>query len=280
MDTTYERIAHAIEWLEAHRAEHPSLADVAEACGTSPFHFQRTFRQWAGVTPKQLLSVLSLERAKETLRSGGSVLDATFDASLSGPSRLHDLFVSIEAVTPGEFARQGRGLVVRHGRVDTPFGSATIATTERGLCHLSFDDADPDAELRERFAEATLTRDADAAARIAEHIFVARRGRIAVHVEGTNFQVQVWRALLSIPEGAATTYGRIAAAIGRPSSSRAVGSAVGQNPIAFLVPCHRVLRATGALSGYRWGERRKRAILAWEAARLDDDAPVRFGTGA
>jgi len=240
----------------------------------SPYHFQRLFRRWAGVSPKRFLQALSLSRAKEVLLASASVLEAAFEAGLSGSGRLHDLFVTIEAVTPGEYKRRGRGVVIGFGFHDTPFGEVLLARTGRGICHLGFvEQGERDAALAalaDAWPEADRRQDEVATERDVARIFgPGREGReepLRLFVRGTNFQFQVWRALLRIPEGALASYGDLARRLGRPTAQRAVASAVGANPVAYLIPCHRVLRASGALGGYRWGVSRKRTILARELA--------------
>jgi AraC family transcriptional regulator of adaptative response/methylated-DNA-[protein]-cysteine methyltransferase len=271
----YDRIAAAIHFLDAHAETQPDLAAAAAHVGLSPHHFQRVFTRWAGVSPKRFLQFHTLERARRLLAERRSVLDATYAAGLSGPGRLHDLFVSVEAVTPGEFKTGGRGLRVAWGLHETPFGRALVATCERGVCHLAFgeDDALLAAEFGARWPGAERVRSDLETAPVARRIFspeLAAGAPLALVLKGTNFQLKVWEALLRIPPGAVASYEQIAEAVGRPAAVRAVGTAVGQNPVAFVVPCHRVLRKTGALGGYRWGLDRKRAMLGWEAARADD----------
>lgn len=263
MQRDYERIGRAIEWLVDHEASSPSLADVARAVGLSPFHFQRVFRRFTGITPKRWLEVLRLARAKEHLRAGAPVLRASLAAGLSGPGRLHDLFVAHDAISPGDFARQGEGLVLREGVHDTPFGRARILVSDRGVCALDFVDA---ADGERALPHARRIVD-PATATFVERIFRAPDA-VPLDVRGTNFQIQVWRALLAVPEGAVTSYDDLAGALGRPGCARAVASAVARNPVAVLIPCHRVLRRSGALAGYRWGVARKAALLAHEAAKL------------
>ncbi len=270
----YDRVAAAIGYLERHAAERPSLDAVAGHLALSPSHFQRLFRRWAGVSPKQFLQALALARAQERLRDSASVLDAAFAAGLSGPGRLHDLFVAVEAVTPGEYKGRGRGVAIRYGFHDTPFGEALLACTGRGLCHLGFVGEGGRGEALETLAaewpEADRREDAAATEVDATTVFAPAQERpgapLRLHLRGTNFQLQVWRALLRIPEGAAVSYGDLARRLGRPAAHRAVASAVGANPVAYLIPCHRVLRASGALGGYRWGLPRKHAMLARELA--------------
>jgi AraC family transcriptional regulator of adaptative response/methylated-DNA-[protein]-cysteine methyltransferase len=269
----YRRIEQAIIYLEEHALQQPSLEEVAEHIGLNPFHFQRLFKSWAGVSPKRFLQYLTIESAKRLLRDSASVLDTTFDVGLSGPGRLHDLFVNIEAMTPGEFKAQGKDLVIRYGYYNTPFGESLLATTARGICSLAF--VEPGGrsialeELRANWQESTFVPDQNAGQEIIGQIFTnsdQRQAPLKVLLKGTNFQIKVWEALLKIPEGAAVSYASLAAAIGRPKAHRVVGTAVGHNPIAFLIPCHRVLRANGGIGGYHWGIMRKRAILAREAA--------------
>ena len=268
-----ERVERAIRFLDTHYREQPSLDEVAGAVGLSPYHFQRVFKRWAGVTPKRFLQFLTVEHAKAALAEGRSTLEASWDAGLSGPGRLHDLFVAVEAVTPGEFKENGRGLVIRYGFADSPFGTALIALTDRGICGMAFtEEADAQGALdtlERRWRGASWQRDDEAAANMARTIFADREhGRITLELNGTNFQLKVWEALLRIPPGTLVSYGDVARSIGHPDAVRAVGTAVGQNPIAYLIPCHRVIRSTGAFGNYRWGAARKRAMVGWEAARI------------
>lgn len=273
-DRDFARIAAAIRFLAEHRAQQPSLAAVARHAGLSAFHFNRLFRRWAGLTPKQYLEVLAAHAATAALRRGDSVLDAALATGLSGPGRLHDLLVTLEAATPGAIRRAGQGLQIRWGIADSPFGAMSVAETDRGLCHLAFaaaagPRAAPPARLTERWSQALYQRDDSVAERVAAQLAVAAAGiaggePLRLYVAGTNFQLRVWRALLELGTRT-TTYGALATAIAAPGAARAVGGAVGANPIAWLIPCHRVLRENGALGGYAWGEDRKRAILAWES---------------
>lgn len=268
----YARIERAIHYLARHAGRQPDLADAAAAAGLSPFHFQRLFTRWAGVSPKRFVELLTVEHAKRLLRDSASVLDAALAVGLSGPGRLHDQFVALEAATPGEFKAGGAGLTIRWGVHASPFGAVLAALTARGVCRLAFIDDDGDAAERDALAaawpRATLIRDDRQTAAAAHAAFAGGAGaKPPLWVRGTNFQIAVWRALLRVPEGKVCTYGDLAAAIGRPTAARAVGQAVGANPVACLIPCHRVIRSVGALGGYRWGTERKRALLAWEAAR-------------
>ncbi len=269
----YARVAAAIEFLEANAGAQPALEAVAAHLGLSAPHAQRVFQRWAGISPKRLLQLLTLDHARELLARGTPVLETALEAGLSGPGRLHELFVTLEAMSPGEYRLGGAGLAIRAGFAASPFGRVFLAATARGVCGLGFcdpeDDAAVEADLRRRWPRAAWTRDDAASAALARRIFAGEgaRGPLAVLVRGTNFQVQVWRALLAIPEGAATSYAAVAARAGRPAAVRAAAGAVGDNPVAWLIPCHRVLRTGGAPGGYRWGLARKRAMLAWEAAR-------------
>ena len=270
----YRRIERAIVYLDDHFREQPALEDMARAAGLAPHHFARVFRRWAGISPKQFLQRLTLQAARESLAGDRSVMAAAFEAGLSGPGRLHDLFVSIEAVTPGEFKARGRGLEIRHGVAGTPFGAARFALTPRGIGFLGFEDARGRVpgwgEYRAAWSGATFVEDATAAAAVASRIWGAlggSRAPLRLWVLGTNFQLQVRQALLESAGDTAISYAELARCIGRPTAARAVGGAVGANPVGWLIPCHHVLRGTGALGGYRWGTERKRAMLAWEVSR-------------
>jgi AraC family transcriptional regulator of adaptative response/methylated-DNA-[protein]-cysteine methyltransferase len=275
-----KRIADAITFLEQHYRRQPSLEEVAAAVGLSPYHFQRLFRRWAGVSPKRFLQYLTIEHARAALDEGRSVLETAYDAGLSGPGRLHDLFVTFDAVTPGEYKGKGAGLTIDYGFVATPFGDGFLAQTARGVCGLAFVDVGGRRavleDYRARFPGARFRKQPDAADRAARRIFHPRRRpeRLILDLRGSNFQIKVWEALLRIPPGALASYGDVAAAIGRPSATRAVASAVARNPVSYLIPCHRVIRASGAFGEYRWGAARKQAIVAWEAARREAGLPA------
>lgn len=269
----YKRIAQIIRFLGERHAEQPDLAALATRAGLSPFHLHRLFSAWAGVTPKNFLQCLTLAHAKELLRDGQNILDAALDSGLSGPGRLHDLCVSLEAASPGELKSGGVGWTIGFGFAESPFGKCLIAESPRGICHLSFVQNEKSAldGLRRDWPEAKWSRDDSTAATISGQIFCQRAGSkigapLRAFVRGTPFQVRVWRALLQIPPGSITSYGRLAAAIGKPTASRAVGSAIGQNPLAYLIPCHRVIRETGVVGDYHWGPIRKRAMIAWESS--------------
>ncbi len=267
--SNFRRIEKVIAHIDRHHARHPDLDELARVAGLSVFHFSREFRRWAGLSPTRYLRTVALSVAKRELDVRGSVLAAAWAAGLSGGGRLHDLFVSFEAVTPGEYKDRGAGVRLRSGFAPSPFGRVLAALSPRGLAHLAFvDGADAAAlaDLRERWPRAELVRDDAAIAAVARQVFVERSGNIALAPVGTNFQVKVWQALLEVGTRGPTTYSEIAAAIGQPGASRAVGQAVGANPVAWLIPCHRVLRRDGELGGYRWGVERKRAMLAWEHA--------------
>jgi AraC family transcriptional regulator of adaptative response/methylated-DNA-[protein]-cysteine methyltransferase len=269
----FERVGRAIAYLRRHAGEQPDLAAAARHVNLSEHHFQRLFTRWAGVSPKRFVQYLTVEHAKSRLAAASSVLDLAGAVGLSGPGRLHDLFVTLEAMSPGEYRAGGSGLAIRYGVHESSFGPALLAMTERGVCTLRFVEGERDgvAWLRRNWPEAELQQDAAATAPVVERIFqplASGAGRpLALLVKGSNFQVKVWRALLELPFGSVTTYGQIAARIGAPGSARAVGNAVGANPIAWLIPCHRVIRESGLLGGYRWGPDRKAAMLGWEAAR-------------
>jgi len=269
----YRRMARAIRYLAENYLDQPRLEDAAAAAGLSPFHFQRLFTRYVGVSPKSFVGHLTLERAKQELAKGASVLDAALDAGLSGPSRLHDLTLKIEAMTPGEYARGGAGLTVDYGFHACPFGIALITMTARGVCGLGFGDDGEEAamleDMKSRWPKARFVENAARTAPVARHIFgrAPQETPLGLHLLGTPWQIKVWQALLAIPSGQVTSYRAIAERVSNAKASRAVGTAVGRNPISLLIPCHRVLGSDGALHGYRWGLARKRAMLAVEASR-------------
>ncbi|WP_324004210.1 bifunctional transcriptional activator/DNA repair enzyme AdaA [Aeromonas hydrophila] len=272
----YARIADAIRFIASQVARQPTLDEIAAHVHLSPFHFQRLFSRWAGVTPKRYLQVLTLERAKALLQESRPLLEVADTLGLSSGSRLYDHFVQLEAVTPGEYKQRGAGLVIDHGVHDTPFGQAFVALTPRGVCNFSFlDDQAPQtplSALAHSWPEAKL-REAPSRTRGVIHTMFdnskAPDRPISLHVSGTNFQISVWRALLQIPPAKVVSYAQVASAVGNPKAARAVGLAVGANPVALMIPCHRVIQQNGKLGGYHWGETRKQAIHAWEAARYE-----------
>lgn len=276
----YQRIKALLGLLVKKRQEQPSLDELAQWAGLSKFHLQRLFTRWAGISPQRFLHYLTLEYAKETLSHSRNLLDASWDAGLSGPGRLHDLFVTLEAVTPGEFKRKGQGLEIRHGVHPTPFGPCLVALTERGICALRFVEKDEAWEelnaLKSQWPQARFTLSPRDTAAVVEDIFKAGPGAVSsgrqpmgLMVQGTNFQIRVWEALLRIPPGHVASYGLVATMIGQPGAARAVGSALAANPVGWLIPCHRVIREMGVVGDYQWGQDRKRLMLAWEAAQCD-----------
>ncbi|MHA3976122.1 methylated-DNA--[protein]-cysteine S-methyltransferase [Halovulum sp. GXIMD14794] len=273
----YAVIGRAIEHIGETVAEQPTLDEVARAVGLSPAHFQRVFSQWAGVSPKRYQQYLTLDHAKRLLAERHSVLDAAHGAGLSGSGRLHDLFLRWEAMTPGDYARAGEGQTIRWAWVPSPFGEALVMATDRGICGLAFtaeagrEEAMRD--MRARWPKADYVEDPAAITPQADAVF-GGRGEARLHLIGAPFQIKVWEALLQVPMGQVTTYSDIARLVGAPRAQRAVGTAVGRNPISFLIPCHRALRKSGGLGGYHWGLGVKRALLAWEGARADALDPL------
>jgi AraC family transcriptional regulator of adaptative response/methylated-DNA-[protein]-cysteine methyltransferase len=273
----YDLMAAALRYIESRREDQPSLDQVAAAIGLSPAHFQRVFSQWVGISPKRYLQHLTLDHAKRLLKDRFTVLDATYAAGLSAPSRLHDLFLRWEAMTPGEYARSGKGLTIAWGWFPSPFGEVLAMGTDRGLCGMAFaaeqgrDRAF--ADMRGRWPAAAFREDPDAIRASVDAAFgFRRRGEVTLQLIGAPFQIKVWEALLAIPAGQVSTYSEIARCIGNPKAARAVGTAVGRNPISWLIPCHRALRRDGDLGGYHWGLPLKRAMLAYESAWLDHEA--------
>ncbi len=272
----YARIADAIRFIASQVERQPTLDEIAAHVHLSPFHFQRLFSRWAGVTPKRYLQVLTLERAKALLQESRPLLEVADTLGLSSGSRLYDHFVQLEAVTPGEYKQRGAGLVIDHGVHDTPFGQAFVALTQRGVCNFSFLDEQtqetPLATLAHSWPEATLQEAPSRTQGVINTMFDGNKAPdrpISLHVSGTNFQISVWRALLQIPPAKVVSYAQVASAVGNPKAARAVGLAVGANPVALMIPCHRVIQQNGKLGGYHWGETRKQAIHAWEAARYE-----------
>lgn len=266
----YAVVARAIEFIRDHARRQPSLAEIADAVHLSEFHLQRVFAAWAGISPKRFLQYLTKESAKKALRDCTDVLSVSAATGLSGGGRLHDLMVSCEAMTPGEIQAGGRGVAVGYGCAATPFGQALLGWTPRGICHLSFTDDDPApriAELGALWPAASLTADDAAAVRLARAIFLTplRRGRMHLVLRGTNFQIKVWEALIAIEPAQRVSYKQLALVSGMPQAQRAVGGALAANRIAYLIPCHRVIRESGDIGNYHWGTCRKAAMLAWEA---------------
>ncbi len=282
MPSDYARIGKALAFIAEHAESQPDLDAVAAEIGLSPFHFQRLFTRWVGVSPKKFLQYLTLEHAKACLAGNASVLDAAYASGLSTPSRLHDLFVSHEAITPGEFRRRGEGLEIAYGWAESPFGNVLILATSRGICGLAFElQAGRDAtlaDMRARWPAAEFREDARHVARLGRSIFAPTPGeRLDLVLYGSPFQIKVWEALLRIPAGALVSYDAVAAAVfGSPKGARAIGSAVGDNPISYLIPCHRVIRKSGAINDYHWGRERKLALIGWEGAHSDPAALPRL----
>ena len=272
MSEDYLRIEQAIQYLEKHANTQPELSEIASAVGLSEYHFQRIFSRWAGISPKRFLQFLTKESAKDLLSKSENLLDTTYGVGLSSLGRLHDLFVTTEAVTPGQYKSGGAGLTIRYGLHDTPFGKALIGTTERGICHLGFvgnSEGEAIDTLVVNWQQAEMIEDHQATVTLVDPIFdLSQRAKtpLHLHLRGTNFQLKVWEALLRIPPGAVTSYQGLAEQAGRPGASRAVGTALGRNPIAVLIPCHRVIRKLGEFGNYRHGMARKKALLGWEAA--------------
>lgn len=271
----YRLVEQAIRFLEENYQRQPTLAEIAASVHLSESHFQRLFSRWVGISPKRFLQFLTKESAKRLLEDSASILEAAYATGLSGPGRLHDLFVTCEAVTPGEYKQRGAGLTVHYGIHPTPFGKCLLAVTERGICGLAFVEADGTEdgveELGKRWPRASLVNDQAVTAPVVERIFRFgdQRGSLRLYLNGTNFQIKVWEALLRIPAGYVVSYQQIAAFIGHPEAARSVGSAVAENPIPVLVPCHRVIRKEGLFGEYRYGSARKKALLGWEMAKAE-----------
>jgi AraC family transcriptional regulator, regulatory protein of adaptative response / methylated-DNA-[protein]-cysteine methyltransferase len=272
----YEVVRRAIGHIRGHWREQPEIEEIADAAGVTPTELHHLFRRWAGLTPKAFLQALTLDGARQLLRESASVLDATYEVGLSGPGRLHDLFVTHEAMSPGEWKAGGEGLTIRYGYHPSPFGTALVMATERGLAGLALADAGKEkavlADMKGRWPKAKYVEDAVSTAALARRIFDPSQWRpeqpLRVVLIGTDWEVRVWEALLHIPMGKLATYSNIAAKVRKPAAARAVGAAVGKNPISFVVPCHRVVGKTGELTGYHWGITRKRAMLGWEAGQV------------
>jgi AraC family transcriptional regulator, regulatory protein of adaptative response / methylated-DNA-[protein]-cysteine methyltransferase len=271
----YQRVEQAIQFLERNFQRHPSLDEIARSVHLSKYHFQRLFKRWAGISPTQFLQFLTIGYAKQRLEESRSLLDTALDAGFSGPGRLHDLFISFEAITPGEYKQRGSGLQIAYGFHPTPFGLCLLATTARGICGLYFvQDEDRQATLdllAESWPRAHRIQDETVTQPLVDQIFspipAGHSGPFHLLLKGTNFQVQVWRALLAIPPGTMVSYQDVAGYVGRPEATRAVASAIARNPISYLIPCHRVIAKAGRIHHYRWGTARKKAILGWEASQ-------------
>ena len=272
---TYECMARAIAFIREHHLQQPSLATVARHVHMSEYHFQRLFTQWAGISPKRFCQYLTLDYAKSQITHTQSLLELSMAAGLSSPGRLHDLFITLEAMSPGEYKNAGAGLEIDYGIHNTPFGQCLIAITHRGICNLQFlDDGGGPRPLQTEWPQARICHRPEATAAICRQIFFTpkpsgKRLPLKLHVKGTNFQIQVWRALLTIPWGGLATYQGVAQSIDRPTAARAVGNAIGRNPVGYLIPCHRVIRGSGELGGYRWGASRKAVLLGWEASQKE-----------
>jgi len=270
----YERVAAAIDYIKLHFQQQPSLEEIAEKVHLSPFHFQKLFTEWAGTSPKKFLQYTSIEHAKKLLKDQSTLADAAFETGFSGTSRLHDLFVNIEGMTPAEYKNGGKSLSINYSFAQTTFGNIIVASTAKGICYMAFSEDENIGflTLQSHFPNANSQQIADLIQQNALHVFqydMQNIDRIKLHLKGTDFQLKVWQTLLKIPKGQVSTYGKIARKIDKPNASRAVGTAIGSNPVAFLIPCHRVIQASGNLGGYMWGNTRKTAIIGWEAAQMD-----------
>jgi AraC family transcriptional regulator, regulatory protein of adaptative response / methylated-DNA-[protein]-cysteine methyltransferase len=271
----YDRIADAIAYIKTNFKDQPNLDEIAEKVHLSPFHFQRLFNEWAGTSPKKFLQYTTVEHAKKLLKeSQTSLFEAAIETGLSGTSRLHDLFVNIEGMTPAEYKNGGKNLTINYSFAESPFGNILVASTEKGICYMAFygDEETALETLQSHFEQATFVRKLDILQQNALFIFQndwSKLKQIKLHLKGTDFQLKVWETLLKIPMGQLTTYGSVAQQIDKPSASRAVGTAIGSNPVAFLIPCHRIIQSSGNLGGYMWGTTRKTAIIGWESAKMN-----------
>lgn len=275
-DANYIRIAKAIEYIQKNFQQQPSLSEIAAHIHLSQAHFQRIFTEWAGVSPKKFLQYISLEHAKAILKNEkeNSILNATFDTGFSSTSRLHDLFIQIEGMSPAEYKNGGEALQINYSFSATIFGSSIVASTAKGICYMAFTENDDDAfaQLKAQFPNAQFVQYQDELQKKALAVFQSHQhdlSEIKLHLKGTEFQLKVWASLLKIPMGTLTTYAAIAKDIGNDKASRAVGTAIGSNPVAFLIPCHRVIQSSGHFGGYMWGPTRKTAIIGWEGAKTD-----------
>ena len=274
-EINFNRIAEAITFLQDNFKQQPGLDEVAEQVHLSPHHFQRMFTEWAGVSPKKFLQYISLTHARQLLRKEQATLfDAAHETGLSGTSRLHDLFVNIEGMTPAEYKNGGKDLNINYSYADSPFGTILVASTTKGICHLMFADDQEVAfkELEKEFPQATFLQKLDFIQQNALFVFThdwEKLNEIRLHLKATPFQIKIWETLIKVPSGQLSTYGQLAKEIGNPNASRAVGTAVGSNPVAYLIPCHRIIQSTGQFGQYRWGRARKTAIIGWEGAQQD-----------
>jgi AraC family transcriptional regulator of adaptative response/methylated-DNA-[protein]-cysteine methyltransferase len=274
LNINYKRIAEAIEYIKTNFKEQPHLDEVANKINLSPFHFQRLFSEWAGTSPKKFLQYITLEYAKTLLKENQATLfETAYETGLSGTGRLHDLFINIEGMTPAEYKNGGKDLKINYSFSESPFGNMIVASTEKGICYMAFADDEPIAfsTLQNQFPNADYHLKSDAMQQNALHIFTydwTKLNQIKLHLKGTDFQLKVWQTLLRIPSGQLTTYGAIAHKIKNPNASRAVGTAIGSNPVAFLIPCHRVIQSSGVLGGYMWGNTRKTVMIGWEGSKV------------
>lgn len=273
-EINFNRITEAIHYITANFKNQPRLEEIADKVNLSPFHFQRLFSEWAGTSPKRFLQYISLDYAKQLLKENQSLFDTAMETGLSGTGRLHDLFINIEGMTPGDYKNGGENLNINYSFADSPFGNVIVASTPKGICHLAFyeDETLAIRNLQIQFPAANYKQVVDSAQQNALFIFNHDWGKIEqikLHLKGTDFQLKVWESLLKIPMGKLSTYGTIAKNLDNPNASRAVGTAIGDNPVAFLIPCHRVIQGSGALGGYHWGIARKTAMIGWEAAKIE-----------
>jgi AraC family transcriptional regulator of adaptative response/methylated-DNA-[protein]-cysteine methyltransferase len=271
----YNRIAEAIDYIKSNFKQQPDLDEVAKKIHLSPSHFQRMFTEWAGTSPKKFLQYISVEHAKNILKedSNATLFDATFETGLSSTSRLHDLFINIEGMTPAEYKNGGKNLYINYSFAESPFGNLVVASTAKGICYMAFEDNEDKAfnDLKEKFPNAAFQQKLDSIQQNALFIFQhdwSKLSQIKLHLKGTDFQLKVWESLLKIPMGKLSTYGEVARQVGNANASRAVGSAIGCNPVAYLIPCHRVIQSSGAIGDYMWGNTRKTAIIGWEGAKI------------
>ena len=274
-ETNFSRIAEAISYIKGNFKTQPGLEEVAEKIDVSPFHFQRLFTEWAGVSPKKFLQYITVEHAKKLLKENQATLfEAAIETGLSGTGRLHDLFINIEGMTPGEYKNGGENLSINYSFAESPFGNILVASTSKGICHIAFADDGQEAlaGLQVKFPNATYKQMVDLAQQNVLYIFThdwTKLNQIKLHLKGTAFQIKVWETLLKIPMGQLTTYGTVARSLDSPNACRAVGTAVGDNPVAFLIPCHRIIQSTGVFGQYHWGSIRKTAMIGWEAAHTE-----------